>query len=97
MALDFIHPESSCGPPIVPEATEAILAFDRLGDPGLYTTSEGSFAAICLRCTDTPCATFSFQERGEDSTVPAQVCPTHALVPSAGGTEATRACLGCGL
>jgi ferredoxin len=97
MSLAFIPPGSPLSEPLLPVKTAARLHLGTLGDGGYYREASADFEAGCLRCPDTPCASYSLEERDGDSTVPPAVCPTDALRPAQASMEVSDACIGCGL
>lgn len=95
MSIGFIEPDPPMGPSLSPPAGHD-LSLRALGMGGVYE-GDTPIEAGCLRCSDTPCATYSLDERGGDETVPAGVCPTDAIVPSPLGMTVDESCVGCGL
>lgn len=97
MSLTFIPPGSPLAEPLLPVKSAARLHLRKLGEGGYYRDAAADIDAGCLRCPDTPCATYSLEERDGDSTVPPAVCPTDALRPAQVSMKASDACIGCGL
>lgn len=98
MSLAFIPPGGVLGEPLLPVDSGRTLRMRQPGAGGEYRNPESlPIEAACLRCPDTPCATYSLSEREGDRTVPDSVCPTNALRPSATTMEVNEACIGCGL
>jgi ferredoxin len=98
VSLGFIPPSGALGGPLLPADDSQVLRLRQLGTGGEYQSAAGRpTEAACLRCPDTPCATYSLSEREGDQTVPASVCPTDALRPTEAVMEITDACIGCGL
>lgn len=98
MSLSFIPPAGTFGPPLLPAHESQVLRLRQLGDGGEYQNKlTRPVEAACLRCSDTPCATYSLNEREGNQTVPAAVCPVDALRPTDAAMEVSDDCIGCGL
>jgi ferredoxin len=97
MSMTFIPPPAAAGEPLLPADSAGGLWLRDPGQGGEYRGAAQTIEAACLRCPDTPCSTYSLDERGGIAAVAADVCPVDALHAGPSGMGVVEGCVGCGI